>query len=568
MKAAADPAARPDPARRSSSLGRDLTLLRRRLADANHDGPLSLDGILLEPVTDLPSLPQLLQQSADQLRARGWTALVTVHLSPSMKLERVLGWDAFDTAVRQVGELLADVKRDHLRDADVLAELSLSGSTFVLILSPPRHGRPPDYGALSRLRLRVRDRLTGLMAARFPQAVAHECDSYLGCAVIAGDDEGDPARAVLRGLTAAYADAFEERDRELKERRVALERIIDRRLITMVFQPIADVNARRVIGYEALARCPEFPDTGRLFATAAESKLERPLEQLCQEAALAALPTLPGSDTLLFLNVGADWLLGSSWGELSRLAPLARRGVLELTERAAISDHRLFRRALASLSALGLRVAIDDVGSAYSGLRVVADAHPAFIKIDMDITRGVDHQEVREELVRLLRKFAERARATLVVEGVETADELRTVHRVGASCMQGYYLGFPAPEFREVDLATIAVELERDLDRAVSRRLAALKAELAEIERDVLAAHASPMLLEDFKLALDHMRTSVWAVFNSSDPEARRRVVAHFRLRRMITMTREVLEDLRNGTITASSPGFDEFRDLVGQLGR
>ena len=112
-----------------------------------------------------------------------------------------------------------------------------------------------------------------------------------------------------------------------------------------------------------------------------------------------------------------------------------------------------------------------------------------------------------------------------------------------------------------MDLAKIATELERDRDRAVSRRLATLKAELGQIEREVVSSHSSPMLLEDFKLALDHMRSSV------SDPDARRRVVAHFRLVRVATMMREVLKDLQSGTITPLSPGFEEVRSLIDQLG-
>jgi EAL domain-containing protein (putative c-di-GMP-specific phosphodiesterase class I) len=542
-------------------------MLQRRLADADPEAPLSLDDVMSQPVTGLPSLQLLLQQSAFVLHERGWVALLTVHLGPALKVGRLFGWEAFETVARNVGELLEEIKRDELRSADLLAELSMSGSTFVLILSPPRHGQALDHGTLSRVRHRIRQRLAGLMAERFPEAVANECESYIGCAVIPGDEVRKPAHALLRGLEAAYTDALAERDRELKERRVTLERIIDRRLITMVFQPIVDVGAHRVVGYEALARCPEFPDTGRLFAAAVESALERPLEQLCHEAALAALPSLPGDGTLMFLNANADWLLGSSRDELTRLRPLARRGVLELTEQAAVTDHRRFRSVLESLSTLGIRVAIDDVGSAYSGLRVVADANPAFIKLDMDITRGIGHQDVREELVRLLGKFAERARATLIVEGVETASELRSLRRMGVSWMQGYYLGMPAAGFSDVDLTNVAMELERDRDRAVSRRLATLKAELGEIERDVVSAHASPGLLEDFKLALDHMRSSVWAVLDDSDPDARRRVVAHFRLIRIATMMREVLKDLQDGTITPLSPGFEEVRSLTEQLG-
>lgn len=548
-----------------SPLGRDLHILQDRLSEGGFDTAPDIDSALSAPLTGLPSLQRVLHDLALQLRERGWVAILTVHVNPAMTLQQVTDWASFDTLVQAIGELLQQIRRDHMRRGDSLAEVSMTGNTFVLVLSPPRGGEPPDYSALSALRSRLRQRLTDLMAQQFPDELARQYDGVLGCALITHDGTTEIRRAVLAGLESAYADALSERDRDLRARRTQLEQIVEKRSVSMVFQPIVDLASRRVIGYEALARCPEFGDTGRMFATAAECGLERPLEQLCQETAMAALPAMP-RDTRLFLNVGADWLLGASASDLARLAPLAGRGVIELTERTAVSNDQLFGRALAALARHGLEVAIDDLGSAYSGLRVVAEARPAFLKIDMGITRGIEHDEIREELVRFLGKFAKRSGAALVVEGVESAAELRASRRVGVSCFQGYYLGVPAPQFVAPDLDRLAADLEHESERDVLRRLDALKAELGDIEREVLATQASPHVLEDFKLALDHMRTSVWAVFTNADPQAQGRVLSHFRLKRVKSMFRDVLEDLRVGTITGSSPDFEELRDLLEQL--
>jgi len=393
-----------------------------------------------------------------------------------------------------------------------------------------------------------------------------EC--FIGCAVSDLEEGANVSRAVLRALDAAYADAFSQRDNKLERQRGLLQRVIEQRLIWMVFQPIVDLEAGRVLGYEALARSsePEFADVSRLFEVAAQTQLLRPLELLCWETVVGKLSAVPSQDALMFLNIELESLLSPHWTDLGGLRPLAHRGVLELTERAAVSDYRLFRRTLGFLSEMGLQVAIDDVGSAYSGLRVLAEAHPAFIKLDMNITRGVGQEELRAELVALLRRFAERASASLIVEGVETVHELQALRNLGVRYVQGYVFGRPAAEFPVVNVGEVLSGLSQDRERTLNRRLEAIKTDLATIETEVLATDAPVRLLEEFKLTLDHVRTNIWAVFNPAAPEARRRVVAHFRLLRMADMCRQVLADLEDGTITAASPDFEVLRAVLQRL--
>ncbi len=529
---------------------------------------MDVDRILFEPVTGLPSLHVILQQSGAWLRERGQVGLLTVHVSPVTRLERLFGWRAFDDLVRSISDLLRAIKSQDLRNDDVLAELSASGTTFVFVLSPPRRGRSMDYNALSGLRERLQQRLTERVAERFPPELARQFECFIGCAVTELEREPDLSRAILRGLDAAYADAFTQRDHKLDKRKATLQRVIEQRLIWMVFQPIVDLEGGRVIGYEALARCPEteFANISQVFEVAAETQLLRPLEKLCWSTAVARLPSLPAPDTLLFLNIEVESLLAPDWADLSELKPLANRGVLELTERAAVTDYRVFQRTLGLISDMGLQVAIDDVGSAYSGLRVLAESRPAFIKLDMGITRGVGQEDLRGELVSLLRRFAERASAALIVEGVETPHELQALRNLGVRYVQGWVFGRPTADFPEVNVSAVLAGLRHDHVRTLPRRLESIKTELAAIEKEVLAADAPIKLLEEFKLTLDHVRTNIWAVFNPAEPNARRRVVAHFRLRRMADMCRQVLADLGDGTITAASPDFEELRAILERL--
>ena len=106
--------------------------------------------------------------------------------------------------------------------------------------------------------------------------------------------------------------------------------------------------------------------------------------------------------------------------------------VFEITERLAIENFTSFRRALATYTAMGFGVAIDDVG-----------------------TRGVARSTVKREMLRSLGHIAEAIDAVIVAEGIETADDLHALHDLGVKYGQGYFLARPAeappgpsPEFR------------------------------------------------------------------------------------------------------------------------
>jgi EAL domain-containing protein (putative c-di-GMP-specific phosphodiesterase class I) len=554
----------------ASSVDRDLQILRQRLRAPDEWQPSGRDLLLSETVPGLPSLDVVVEQIA----ARPWEwrqlALVTVHVSPVTRLERTFGWSTFDRVIARISQLLLLIKRDHLRKEDLLAGLSISGTAFVFALAASRDGKLIDDLALSSLRERLRRQIVQLVTEQFPVELAREFECFIGCAVT--DLEGEPniPRVLHRGLEAAYADAFGQRHRDLQRRQDALRAILEQRRLSVVLQPIVDLVAGKAIAYEALARAADaqFPSPAVLFEVAAECGLLRPLERLCWETAVATLPSLP-DDALLFVNVEVESLLDPR-SDLAALKPLAGRGVLELTERAAVADYGRFRRALGVVADMGLQVAIDDVGAGHSGLRVLAETRPAFIKLDSALTRTLEGDDLRWELVQLLRKFATRVSAALVVEGVETAHNLRLLRDIGVRYVQGFVFGAPAaapPAPPDIDLSHL-LDAERGVGagQALDRRLRGVAADLAAVEKEILEGEGSQQVLEEFKLAIDQVRTSVWALFHPADPEAERRVMAHFRLSRMTAMCRSTFADLADGTITSSAPDFEEFYAAVERL--
>ena len=98
---------------------------------------------------------------------------------------------------------------------------------------------------------------------------------------------------------------------------------------------------------------------------------------------------------------------------------------------------------MAPLRARGARLAVDDVGAGYSGLRQLTTVHPSYLKLDRSLVSGIDHDAERAALVGALVGYADRVGSLLVAEGIENEAELLTLRELGAPLAQGFYLGRP-----------------------------------------------------------------------------------------------------------------------------
>jgi EAL domain-containing protein (putative c-di-GMP-specific phosphodiesterase class I)/GGDEF domain-containing protein len=411
---------------------------------------------LFDAVTHLPTLHLLLTRIHASLRERDQVGLLSVHLSPVVPLEDLFGWETFDEVVRLVAGILDDLKEECLRDGDVLAELSMSGNAFVFVLSPPRYRSTVTYQDLDVLRGRVVDALQEHVAREFSPELAQQFQAHVGCVVVEREHGVDFRRLIVRALDRAYTDGFQQRERERQERARELARVIQQGSIRTVYQPVADVLDEKVLAYEAFSRGPEgpFERPEFMFEIAYEANLLWQLERVCRKRALAGTTGLP-SGALLFVNIDPESVFDPELEALTHMTDLHGRVVFEITERAGIKDYPRFRRAVDRLRSVGFRVAIDDVGSAYSGLRLIAEMRPDFVKLDMNITRSMREDDVARELVGTIQRFSDRVSIPLIVEGVETPEDLTLLRSLGVRYVQGYLFARPGPSFTVVDFARV-----------------------------------------------------------------------------------------------------------------
>jgi EAL domain-containing protein (putative c-di-GMP-specific phosphodiesterase class I) len=260
------------------------------------------------------------------------------------------------------------------------------------------------------------------------------------------DDVKESDLALLRPLAefvGALLEHEENENAESAEVRARIEHVLRTGGPTMVFQPIVDIDSRVPAGYEALARFRDQRTPDTWFAEAWGVGLGSDLEVMAVANALREF-TASGLDGYVSVNLSPGALeFVETIDSLSVLA--SDRLVIEITEHAAIRDPRMLLNRLADFRAAGGKLAIDDMGTGYSGLTHLIELSPDIVKLDRSLVTGIAHGNARHSLARFLVAFCAEVGATIIAEGVETEEESATLHAIGVRLAQGYLFARPGP---------------------------------------------------------------------------------------------------------------------------
>jgi blue light- and temperature-responsive anti-repressor len=225
---------------------------------------------------------------------------------------------------------------------------------------------------------------------------------------------------------------------------------------SFAYQPIVDVENRSVFAYEALVRGPGAEPASSVFAGVDATELYQ-FDHAARMAAVTLASSL-GLKNKISLNL-MPGSLESIPNCLEILIGHARDNgigeqlLLEVTEGEVIRRPREFAQQLIGYRAAGVQLGIDDFGAGYSGLNLLADFQPDFIKLDMHLVRDIDHAGPRQAIVRGILQVCDDLGIEVLAEGVETIAEFRWFRRIGVRLFQGYLFGKPtfqalaAPEF-------------------------------------------------------------------------------------------------------------------------
>lgn len=233
-----------------------------------------------------------------------------------------------------------------------------------------------------------------------------------------------------------------------------LQKILETRSITSLYQPIVDKYSGEIFAYEALSRGPSdspLHSPTQLFEQARKYNLLSEMESLCREKAAMGFveQRLPGK---LFINITPQSLAqaGHQGGQtlklLSDLKLDSSQVVIELTEQFPSGDEDLLLKALKYYQDMGLSIALDDLGAGYSSLRLWSQSHPEFVKIDRHFIQDIDQDLTKQEFVRSFVEIAKSMQCKVIAEGIETEAEYRYLSKLSIDYFQGYY--FCRPQLR------------------------------------------------------------------------------------------------------------------------
>jgi len=119
--------------------------------------------------------------------------------------------------------------------------------------------------------------------------------------------------------------------------------------------------------------------------------------------------------------------------------------VFEVTETHRATDLNQLKGILCFYRSAGFKVALDDIGSGWSGLNLLQSLRPDYVKIDMELVRNVHNDEYKQNIVTNLIRIARTNGIEVIAEGIETEEEAQWLTDANADYLQGYLYGKPEP---------------------------------------------------------------------------------------------------------------------------
>ncbi len=409
-----------------------------------------------DPLTGLPNRSHLIATLEEALAsARGGGADVAVLFCDLDRFKRVndsLGHAGGDRLLVEVARLLAGA----VGPGETVGRLG--GDEFLVVAPVADHRAVEEL--LGRLR---RATAAPVRVDEHPFVPSLSIGLVVSDGAAAATDVIEQADTAMyeakergRGRTEEYDDQLRARAAERLQLETELRRGIGLGELRLHHQPIVDLADRTVLGREALVRWAH-PDHG-LLAPAAFLDVAGDagllgaigswvLERATREA--VALRDRHGP-AKVGINVAAGQLEHPDLrGEVERALeasglPSAAL-VLELTETAMLHATPRMLAEVRALSSTGVSLAIDDFGTGYSSLTYLRTLPVDIVKIDRSFVAEITTDRSRVVIVDALLRLGASLGIDVVVEGIETDEQLELLTDLGATMGQGHLLGRPAP---------------------------------------------------------------------------------------------------------------------------
>ena len=216
---------------------------------------------------------------------------------------------------------------------------------------------------------------------------------------------------------------------------------------TMAFQPILDLQEQRIDAHEALVRGPNGESASSVLAQV-DAENRYAFDQACRVKAIE-LATSLGLESRLNINFLPKAVYDPKACIRLTLETARRTGfpldrlTFEFIETEEIFDKDHILAIIAEYRRHGFMIALDDFGTAYSGLSRLADLRPDIIKLDRSLIMDCDQDQARLSIVSSMVTLGAELGIKVVAEGVERQGEVASLRAAGIRFAQGYYFAKP-----------------------------------------------------------------------------------------------------------------------------
>jgi EAL domain-containing protein (putative c-di-GMP-specific phosphodiesterase class I) len=238
-----------------------------------------------------------------------------------------------------------------------------------------------------------------------------------------------------------------------------LRRALEREQLSLHYQPIISLATGRIVAVEALLRW-EHPELGMVSPAEFIPVAERTgaiveigqwvMREACEQLLEWSRSHGPAAPDVVSVNLSVKQLAQPQLAKrvaetLRALSFDPRRLKLEITESVMVDNATTAVVVIGELKALGVRVLIDDFGTGYSSLSYLARLAPDGIKVDRSFLVQMEQEGTGSALVRGIVSLIHSLELESIAEGIETAEQLRSLKAMGCECGQGYFISRPVP---------------------------------------------------------------------------------------------------------------------------
>jgi diguanylate cyclase (GGDEF)-like protein len=405
-----------------------------------------------------------------------------------------IGFDQFDSVNEFYGRpagdaLLAEAARrvGELVDSDDVAA-RFGGDQFAILMAKPDEPAAA-VARIERLLGRLRDPfyvdgVEILLSASAGLSVYPTHDAAAPGLIAKAEAALSQAKRRYRGQVRLYDPAIAQRAHEHARLEQSLRLAIRDQAFACALQPKVDFRAGKIAGLEVLMRWRdengEARSPGDSIAFAVNLGLMNEMTQLLFEETLASLDAIDatfGPGLRLGFNIAAqqagDIRFMRAFADRLAASGQAGRFMIELTEEALLRASQFQLQVAPMLREIGAKISIDDFGVGYSSLSTLAEIEADEIKVDRSFITAIHERPRNQGLLRAIESIGKALDTPVMVEGIETKDELAYLREhTSVSVAQGYLFSKPVVIGRTDDARAAALVEGRATEpgRVIERR--------------------------------------------------------------------------------------------------